>query len=1012
MLNIIDDKLASALCEGRFLVNVNNLCSAPIRTGVQRVCYEFWQRWPYRDVSIPFLEIDSDTIGLLDPSVLDDIRALFEDSDPILEAFKAEYPEIRMEPNVGWLGLASARNRVVAYVKVKPALDTCRAVIALEESLNQNFFDIAASYRPEKVMHLCHDFLIWTHSEHFNVNWNAADNIVQSLVNRRRYGNNFFTSTTTREVYTSRINPGDERHYRVIAPGADAFGRTYRTEVPASDEFVVVGTLEPRKQPIQILEAFERINKSKIRARLCFAGRMGWLAPADRERLEKAFKSYAWLRWIDGPDDAELRRLIMEARATIYLSLAEGFGSPPVESLALGVPCIVSEVIPSVVDMADNGQRRIAPDHPQELTRAVEDLLDDDILKALQDDIANLELPTWRAFVEGIAAMAEELYPSKGPEVAALPYSSMLEFLGIAGRFRELPREGFIRLAGDVLKLDAKSVQEVLQRSTNESWNSFDTLIAACGLLPDGRLKNAVIAAALAGTIPVESLPAAQEGEWRSDVLDLLSTNDYRSFIKRVYSVFHKRGASDDELDGQIPYRVGEVSRLKHLVDAINSDEYRNRVLLEINDDAGEGYFEKNTNFIFDLRKRYLKGLSARYSVERSRYIADNENFVRKLYQDLAYSRVSDRNLAIWSRHASTLSGRYKVAMDILLRPEAVIHATDTGEYYDLITDAARRSAYYPLVKTTSLDLVGRVALSQEKVLSPRELLRVISGRTNGVFDGDLLEVVSGQSVDERISFAATWAMIAGYAEWTQSILQWAAEQIGKKGAASARPITSRAKNPVIAFQHHYGREPNVSEASIIASASSNAVAAAAIVAASTRLSISSDPLAAVTWVLDNRDAIIQQVEEIESLCTDLMLVCPPLEGAVLKERAIPAVSHAGSEPAEPEGSQAMFGEIVTVSDLLSLDGKDFVSTAYRKILLREADTGGMATYLKLLDAPRGKEKVIHSLATSPEGKSKGLNVPGLLEFLQAYKPAKKKQKFGMKKFIRILRGKSKSANK
>ena len=1010
MTDILDDKLAAALCEGRFLVNLNNLCNHPIRTGIQRVCYEFWQRWPYREQSIPFVEIDADTIGLLDPSVLEDVRALFDHTDSVLEAFKAEHPEMRMEPSKGWLGLTSARNRIVTCIKVKPALDACRAVVALEESLNNNFFDLAAQYRPEKIMHLCHDFLVWTHSEHFNVDWNAADNIAQSLVNRRRYPHNFFTSTMTRDVYTQRINAGDTRHYWVIPPGADAFGRSYRDHVPDSTEFVVVGTLEPRKQPIQILEAFEKINKDGPKAELCFAGRMGWLAPSDKARLEKAFKTYPWLRWVDGPDDSELRSLILDARATIYLSLAEGFGSPPVESLALGVPCIVSESIPSVVDMAANGQLRIAPDEPDALLQAVEDLLDDQVLQKRQEEITTLELPTWHAFVEGIAKMAEENFPSNGLKVAELKYSDVLDVLSALGRFREIPRDAIIRSVGQSLGLKKRDIDQMVGRGVQEVWNNVDTLIALSDLIPDGRLGHAAIAAALADHIPVATLPIPENEDWIEALDTVLSERDYKQFIGSIYSHIHKRNFTQSEVHGQLPRQIEDISRLKLLVDAVGSDEYRGRNFDELRGTVGDAYFDKINNLSQSLRARYLRGLVPNFSVERAMYIADNEQFVRILYQDLTAQSVSKTDLNKWLRAASTFAGRYKVAVEILLRRECLFTVFDPALHHDLVLEATRRSCAYPLVKASGLEMMGRIALAQREKLTSSELVRLFSGRTTGVIDGDLLGAVNHyKSTDQRIAFLVTWAMVAGYAEWVAPVLQWASAQAGMEEVRTRNASSGLSSHAVMAFYQCYGREASVAEASIIATASSDIVGVAAVIAASTRLDMKIDLLAVGAWVLVQNEAIVQASEQIEVLSRELMLACPPLKSVTFKSGPEITETLVLGDERELEASGNIFGEIISVRDLLALGGTEFVSAAYRKILLREVDATGMATYLKLMETSRGKEGVIYSLATSDEGKVKGVTFPGLAELLQNNIAKTKKKKFGLKKLLRIMSGNNKS---
>lgn len=58
------------------------------------------------------------------------------------------------------------------------------------------------------------------------------------------------------------------------------------------------------------------------------------------------------------------------------------------------------------------------------------------------------------------------------------------------------------------------------------------------------------------------------------------------------------------------------------------------------------------------------------------------------------------------------------------------------------------------------------------------------------------------------------------------------------------------------------------------------------------------------------------------------------------------------------------------ITELFALDGREFVTEAYRNLLSREPDVQGMAYYLGRLAQGRGKDAVIAQLAKSPECKS------------------------------------------
>lgn len=78
------------------------------------------------------------------------------------------------------------------------------------------------------------------------------------------------------------------------------------------------------------------------------------------------------------------------------------------------------------------------------------------------------------------------------------------------------------------------------------------------------------------------------------------------------------------------------------------------------------------------------------------------------------------------------------------------------------------------------------------------------------------------------------------------------------------------------------------------------------------------------------------------------------------------------------------------VNELLVLHGTAFVRAAYLAILRREADPGGLATYVALLRGGFSRTHVLDALACSPEARSRsadaGAGLRGLKTLLKAYR--------------------------
>lgn len=102
--------------------------------------------------------------------------------------------------------------------------------------------------------------------------------------------------------------------------------------------FLVVRRLEPRMGLIELVEAFERVNKEFPKARLWIAGD-GSMRPVLEERV----KSNPAARLLGFVSESELPLRYAAADCTVMPSLdLEGFGLSTVESLACGTPVIGS----------------------------------------------------------------------------------------------------------------------------------------------------------------------------------------------------------------------------------------------------------------------------------------------------------------------------------------------------------------------------------------------------------------------------------------------------------------------------------------------------------------------------------------------------------------------------------------------------------------------------------------------------------------------------------------------
>ena len=136
-------------------------------------------------------------------------------------------------------------------------------------------------------------------------------------------------------------------------PGVAAWLGTTRFESrtlsePAPDRaiFVIVGTIEARKNHLLLLNIWKRLvaRFGSQAPRLLIIGQRGWEAEHVFNVLDRDETLRGHVAELGACSDDELSSHLRSARALLFPSHAEGYGLPLVEALGLGVPVIASDL--------------------------------------------------------------------------------------------------------------------------------------------------------------------------------------------------------------------------------------------------------------------------------------------------------------------------------------------------------------------------------------------------------------------------------------------------------------------------------------------------------------------------------------------------------------------------------------------------------------------------------------------------------------------------------------------
>jgi alpha-1,3-rhamnosyl/mannosyltransferase len=140
---------------------------------------------------------------------------------------------------------------------------------------------------------------------------------------------------------------------------------------------LVVATIEPRKNLARVLEAFTELAPSlRERCPLVVAGAPGWRGGPLVSRLNRV-ADRGHVRFLGHVGSRELPGLYAGAALFVFPSLYEGFGLPPLEAMASGVPVIVSDRA-SLPEVVGDAGRMVDPERPDEIAACIAGLLDDE----------------------------------------------------------------------------------------------------------------------------------------------------------------------------------------------------------------------------------------------------------------------------------------------------------------------------------------------------------------------------------------------------------------------------------------------------------------------------------------------------------------------------------------------------------------------------------------------------------------------------------------------------------
>lgn len=167
---------------------------------------------------------------------------------------------------------------------------------------------------------------------------------------------------------------------------------------PDRPTFIRVGTMEARKMPVEILEAFTRAVDEGLPADLVYVGTASASDQSINERITSSIEAGYPVRWIQGATDSQVYDLTQ--RSTAFLSFGvEGYGIPILEAIRLGTPVVFGGEQPAGKLMQGHGSVDVGHSLPTPSDFSLD-------FQAIGRALDPNEVPTWGSFASIVAGLA------------------------------------------------------------------------------------------------------------------------------------------------------------------------------------------------------------------------------------------------------------------------------------------------------------------------------------------------------------------------------------------------------------------------------------------------------------------------------------------------------------------------------------------------------------------------------------------------------------------------------
>jgi glycosyltransferase involved in cell wall biosynthesis len=141
---------------------------------------------------------------------------------------------------------------------------------------------------------------------------------------------------------------------------------------------LTVGTIEPRKNHLNLIRAFEQAGRREKDFHLVIAGKLGWHYSEALEAMRSSPLGDR-IHYLEYVSEGDLEVLYRSARCVVYPSFFEGGGLPVLEAMAAGTPVVTSDSS-AMKEVGEGASLLVNPSDPDDIAAGFLKVLRDSAL--------------------------------------------------------------------------------------------------------------------------------------------------------------------------------------------------------------------------------------------------------------------------------------------------------------------------------------------------------------------------------------------------------------------------------------------------------------------------------------------------------------------------------------------------------------------------------------------------------------------------------------------------------